>query len=466
MITTTTTPRARAFSLIELSVVVAIIGILAALAVPTFLTMRVSAQDRTAHSAIHNIEVAAKAVAASADDGKFPSSLAPIAAAEPAIPVVEGPVGEPNKVSAFVVDENMVVLASYSESGTCFVAVSSLTAPTTYASHEAVAGCDASTIDPAEVLSLTLASPTVLGAVSGDGDEGGAEAPSGGSWTGAMAHTAYHSLVASAGAAAHYPLNCHPSACSDADLASLLWVDHAVLYHNSVVGGPVLFATDFAPMVSIQNGNNGDQGALIAGSAGAQLVGPLTTGEWVEVDGDWVWQESVVGGPSTVPGWSSSPSRSLELAFRISDLPPAPDLDDPWGTGFTPVFSVGHGFGVGLDYRGGSDFEVSVGNFKHPDAWGPPLEARFSLPPLGAGTDHHLVVIVTESAVELFFDGVSQGVVLLTDLDPSATVTGTQSASPVSIWVRSGEVFFDELALYTRALSPAEVANHYATLID
>lgn len=113
------------FTLIELMVVVLIISILIAIAIPTFLGAREGAQDRGAQSNLRNGLTAAKTgfadlgVFGGTDAATFATSLAAI---EPSLafgaPAVDGTPS--NEVSVARTSNTEVVLAARSASGDCF----------------------------------------------------------------------------------------------------------------------------------------------------------------------------------------------------------------------------------------------------------------------------------------------------------------------------------------------------------
>src|SRR4051794_37981163 len=144
---------ARGFTLIELLIVVAVIGVLLAIAVPTFVGARGRANDRAAQALVRNLLVSAKA----SDINGTPSATG-IQADEPSLHVVaanaEGHVKQ-NEVSVWVdtlAGEQFMILASRSSSGACYAVLERTDASTRYQSRPA-GPCTADSFDPTAVWS-------------------------------------------------------------------------------------------------------------------------------------------------------------------------------------------------------------------------------------------------------------------------------------------------------------------------
>jgi type IV pilus assembly protein PilA len=142
-----TRQESRGFTMVELLMVVAIIGILVAIAVPSFLGARNQANDRAAQSVVRHLLVSARAVASDGEDA------ATIQDGEPALKVV-GPniegMAKRSEVSVLV-DEvagrSYVILASRSTSGACFAILEPEDGSTKYQEH-ASGDCTAADFDP------------------------------------------------------------------------------------------------------------------------------------------------------------------------------------------------------------------------------------------------------------------------------------------------------------------------------
>ena len=145
------------FTLIELMVVVLIIGILIAIALPTFLGARNRANDKAAQSGLRNSIAAAKTCFTdhdtyddSANSGQVcdENTTDGLPTIETSLNFVDGATSssDPNTVSVDVPSADEWIAASYSKAGNCFFIYDNSTSGTTYNSA-ASDGTDCSTGD-------------------------------------------------------------------------------------------------------------------------------------------------------------------------------------------------------------------------------------------------------------------------------------------------------------------------------
>ncbi len=136
------------FTLIELMVVVLIIGILVAIALPTFLGARNRANDKAAQSGLRNAVAAAKTCFTdndSYDDGTVACDESTLPGIETSLDFVSeaspGSTG-PGEISVDVPSDVEYDSAAWSKSGNCFYLHDDSTSGTTYGSAVVAAGGD------------------------------------------------------------------------------------------------------------------------------------------------------------------------------------------------------------------------------------------------------------------------------------------------------------------------------------
>lgn len=133
--------RDEGFTLIELMVVVMIIAVLIAIAIPSFLGFRKSAQDRSAQSELRSVLLAEKAYWL--ENGDYTATAADITAFEPNanLHATDETVGVVLTLNATSTTSDIVCLTRTSESGNTFALWESDNAGTFYGGTDLTAAC-------------------------------------------------------------------------------------------------------------------------------------------------------------------------------------------------------------------------------------------------------------------------------------------------------------------------------------
>jgi len=143
------------FTLIELMVVVLIIGILIAIALPTFLGARTRAQNRAAQSDLRNSLAAAKTFYTDANTYTVTATILPaLQAIEPSLTFITAASTVAAPSVSVASDADSFAAARMSASGTCYAIIDQTVGATAGTYRTSPAACDGN---------------THLGVVAGDG---------------------------------------------------------------------------------------------------------------------------------------------------------------------------------------------------------------------------------------------------------------------------------------------------------
>ena len=136
------------FTLIELMVVVLIISVLIAIAIPTFLAARSRAEDRTVQSNLRTALTSAKSVFSNSDDYSTADATA-LSANETALAFVDGTAASDSPHTVSVKPESQsVILVALSKSNTCFAVKDDVAPGSTGTAYATVTGdCTADNAD-------------------------------------------------------------------------------------------------------------------------------------------------------------------------------------------------------------------------------------------------------------------------------------------------------------------------------
>ena len=148
------------FTLVELMVVVMIIAILMAIAIPTFLNSRKRAQDAAAKSNVRNGLAAAQQVFS--ENQVYPATatlLTSLAAEEPSLTFQSTASTDPKQISVYTDGSATVVVSAQSKSGKCFSLKNVAASGGGTTEYEAASGTCLAAASPPGSTTATTAAP-------------------------------------------------------------------------------------------------------------------------------------------------------------------------------------------------------------------------------------------------------------------------------------------------------------------